>query len=152
MISTLMLKGLHNFSLVCAIILASGCMGSLIGSLQRSKGGRVPVHQVVTHELPVLMYIWSLVFFVIPLDRPQYVLLMTAICIVTGNAALYRLFSYARKREIFERLELLAGIQQSFDQIHVQVMSDTERAKYLKVQQEPQPTQRRSRYQRELVI
>ena len=145
----------HYFSMACAVVLASGCLGSLIGSLQRSKGGRVPVHQVVLHELPILMYIWTLAFFLMLSNSRQYVPLMTTICIATGSAALYRLFSYSRKREIFERLDLLAGLQQSIavlDQIQVQVMSNTERAKYLKIQQEPQPTQRRSRYRREPVI
>jgi hypothetical protein len=151
MVGAPMLERLHYFSMACAVVLASGCLGSLIGSLQRSKGGRVPVHQVVLYELPLLVYIWSLSFFLMPSDSRQYVLLMTAICIATGAAALYRLFSYTRKREIFERLDLLAGIQQAkqtLDQIQLQVMSQAERAKYLRAQ----PTQRRSRYRRDPVI
>jgi hypothetical protein len=37
MVGAPMLERFHYFSMACAVVLASGCLGALIGSLQRSR-------------------------------------------------------------------------------------------------------------------
>jgi anaerobic C4-dicarboxylate transporter len=97
-----MLERLHNFSMVCALILASGCVGSFVGSLTRSRDGSVPVYQVVICELPIVAYIWALASFLTPPDtRSIYSLL--SILISTGSIALFRFFIYSNKYELHQR-------------------------------------------------
>ena len=146
-----MLERFHNFSMACALILASGCLGSLVGSLQRSKEGRVPVYQVVLHELPILAYLWILAGFLADPNHQPHLYLAMVVYLSTGAVALYRFFSYTRKRENFEVRSLSDGIQQTMREVvHLQVMSQMEQEKYFGTQ--TTQTNRRSRYSREPVI
>lgn len=150
-----MLERFHNFSMACALVLASGCLGAFVRSIQRSRGGRVPVHRVVLGELPLLVYIWGLALSLMISDLPGKVQLMTTTSIIVGGWGLWRILSYTRKREIFERLTILEELRQATQaiaQAQLQVMSNMERAKYLRVQPEPPATQRPSRYKRSPVI
>lgn len=155
MVGALMLERFHLFSMACALVLASACLGSLLGSLQRTKDGSAPVHQMVLRELPIVVYIWSLSAFLCPPENKPYLYASLIVYLATGAVALYRFFSYGRKHEFFQRRTMLNDLQratQEIERIQLKVMSDMERAKYLRVQQDPQPPQRRSRYRRDPVI
>ena len=151
-----MLERFHNFSMVCAIVLAGIFWGSLIWSLRRTRDGSVPVHLMVLCELPAVMYIWAATAFLWPPEQKPspYVGFTLGIYLTTGALALYRFFSYTRKNEYHHRRALLEGVSQvieALDAAQLQVMSNLERAKYLK-NTKPDPTQRRSRYGREPII
>lgn len=147
-----MIQRLQYFSIVCAIILFSGCLGSFIGSVTQSRGCRVPTWRVVLGELPLLIYIFLFVGFLMPPKLPDLQILIIGCSAATLLVAfLIRVFNYSTRHEARERAELLAAHQEAartIEEAKVRVMSLVEKERFL----EATKPKRVSRYERPPVI
>lgn len=142
------------FLIGSTISLGSILLGMFGASILMHRNGDVPTGRVVAQEVPLLLYLWAMTFFMMvrPLEK-HWVLGWAVFCLASGAAYLNRIFKYSVKREARHRIEMLSGLQQvsrELERSHLQIMSQVERAKYLNARQESHP--RRSRYKRDPVI
>lgn len=153
MVGAPMTEPSHYFLLGCTVVLGCMLLGSLGASIVESSRGEISVDKVVIRELPFLLYLWALSFTLVSGHfTGPWILGWSAFCLASGFIGVHRIFRYSIKREARQRAAMLAGLQQAtqkIEGIQLQIMSQQERAKYLKVQQSPP---RRSRYRREPVI